>query len=988
MSFLRSGAVLAVSALAAAAQPVMDLTIDQIAIDSATPYKMYAIANRTLFSAEEITRNWTPVHIRPAGQPQPPVRQLALDPANSQILYAVTDIAEGGILKSVDSGRTWVPANRGLPTATGSAIASLQFLPNSPRTGYCLVGRGVYQTTDGAENWTLISTFPSEGSLLAVAPSQPEVMMYVIDNLVRRSTDGGKTWTIGNGGLPLKLTLSSVVTDLKFDPADAEIVYLAAVDIGGGQAGVHRSVNGGVHFTYVRPSLASQITFLPQNSKIVFVTTFEGPCYDVTLTGGSNWIRTCIAGATGALRLAHHTGNPEIMLAGAFNGPHRTTDGNKSWHNLAARVTPTLLQPSQPHVYNLTQGQSGRAVIPVQVAETPRWTVPVSVNAIGGPWLNVTGIGANTGFDAGVEVVAGNLAPGTYNGEIRIASTQTVNPSVTVPVRLNVLASPLPVPSYQIDTFAGSGFTGQIGDGGPAHLASLSNPDSLTLDADGKLLISDSSNQTIRAVDRDGIINRIVGTGQPGFAGDGNQALLAFLRGPRGMAFDSQRRLLLADGGNGRIRRVSLDNIIGTLASGVDNGRGVAVDSAGRVLVAVPGANAICAIDTDGKLSLYVGQPAFGQRVCGSVTPAIDTRLSGPTDVATDNRGNTYIADRENHRVLLITHDRQVRTVAGSGVAGFQGDSDDARASALNRPAAVAADELGNVFIVDGDNQRIRVATSDNRLRTIAGTGVAGFSGDGGPASRAQVRQPTDIIVGAAGTLFFTDTANFRVRRLIPAAATPAPEISAGGVVNAAYPSPRVAPGSLFTIYGSNLGTSATTTRVTVNGVNAPLTFVSAGQVNAQMPFETAAGEAQVVVTVNNAASRAAALSIASAGPGIFQFGTNRAVVQNADGSVNTEENPAAAGDPIVVYLTGQGHLDHPIATGATAPGDPLSRPTLPASARIGDREARILFLGMTPGFIGLAQANLIVPDLPAGDYPVLIAIGGVPSNGPVITIR
>jgi uncharacterized protein (TIGR03437 family) len=986
MSLRRFGALVLFSTLTAAAQPVMNLTIDQIAIDTATPYKMYVVASRTLFRAEEITRNWTPVHIRPAGQAQPPIRQLVLDPSNNQILYVVTDISEGGILKSADGGGNWVAANRGLPSTTGSAITSIQFLPAAPRTGYCLVGRGIYQTTDGAENWTLISTLPTEGTLLAVSPSRPDVMLYVSDNLVRRSTDGGKTWQIGNGGLPLRLTLSSIITDLKFDPGDSETVYLAAVDVGGGETGVHRSLNGGQQFAYIRPSLANQITFLPQNPKIVFVTTFEAPCYDVS-SGGSLWSRACIAGAAGALRLAHHRGNPEIMIAGAFNGPHRTTDGYKSWHNLAAPVTPTLLQPPAPYVYNLTAGQTGRAALPVQVGETSRWTVPVNIAATSAPWLNIMGAGTNTPFDASVEVSAGNLAPGTYNAEIRITSAQTANSSVTVPVRLNVLAAPLAGPSYQVDTVAGSGFTGQIGDGGPALLASLTNPDSLALDAEGKLFISDSSNQTIRAVDREGIINRIVGSGQPGFAGDGNQALLAFLRGPRGMAFDSQRRLVFSDAGNGRIRRVA-ENVINTVASGIDNGRGVAVDSAGRILVAVPAANAICAIDGEGRLSLFIGQPPFGQRVCGSVVPAIDTRLSGPTDVATDNRGNTYIADRENHRVLLVTADRQVRTVAGAGAAGFQGDSDDARSSALNRPSAVAADELGNIFIVDGDNQRIRMVTADNRLRTIAGTGAAGFSGDGGPANRAQVRQPSDIIAGPGGALYFTDTANFRVRRLMPVAAAPTPEISEGGIVNAAYPSPRVAPGSLFTIYGSNLGTSATTTRVTVNGVNAPLTFVSAGQVNAQMPFETAPGQAQVVLTVNNAASRAATVSIAGAGPGIFQFGTNRAVAQNADGSVNTEENPSAAGDPIVVYLTGQGHLDHPIATGATAPGDPLSRPTLPASARIGDREARILFLGMTPGFIGLAQANLIVPDLPAGDYPVLITIGGVPSNGPVITIR
>lgn len=192
------------------------------------------------------------------------------------------------------------------------------------------------------------------------------------------------------------------------------------------------------------------------------------------------------------------------------------------------------------------------------------------------------------------------------------------------------------------------------------------------------------------------------------------------------------------------------------------------------------------------------------------------------------------------------------------------------------------------------------------------------------------------------------------------------------------------------------LPTSLGGIRVLVNGTPIPLSVVvptSPGtQINAQLPYETALGAAQVVVERNGLASAPFAINVQAAAPGIFAFGENRAVVQNvrADGTltVNTADNPIAAGGLVIAYFTGQGALDNPVATGDIAPGAPLSAPRLPATVRVGDTPAEVLFLGMTPGQIALGQANLKIPaTLAPGTYPLVITIGGVASNGPVITV-
>lgn len=220
------------------------------------------------------------------------------------------------------------------------------------------------------------------------------------------------------------------------------------------------------------------------------------------------------------------------------------------------------------------------------------------------------------------------------------------------------------------------------------------------------------------------------------------------------------------------------------------------------------------------------------------------------------------------------------------------------------------------------------------------------------------------------------------------------------GVVNAAsFVANSVAPGELFSVFTSGLSVptlSATTipfpnslggVTVQVGGIGIPLLYVSPTQINAQMPYEVAPGQATLAVVVNGSSSLPIPLTIAASAPGLFTFPGGRGIVQNQDYTLNSATNPAKVGSVIVAYFTGQGALDTVISSGNPAPSNSLVRTTSVTSATIGGLSAQVLFSGLTPGFVGLAQANIVVPSLPTGDYPLAIAVGGFASNAAIISV-
>ena len=188
----------------------------------------------------------------------------------------------------------------------------------------------------------------------------------------------------------------------------------------------------------------------------------------------------------------------------------------------------------------------------------------------------------------------------------------------------------------------------------------------------------------------------------------------------------------------------------------------------------------------------------------------------------------------------------------------------------------------------------------------------------------------------------------------------------------------RVAAGSLVSIYGSGFNSDGTS--VTINGVAAPLLYVGSTQINLQVPFETASGNATVVVNSGGRQVASANLTIAPAAPGLFMLEQGRAAVLNQDASVNATTQPAAAASEIAVYLTGLGAVSQ-------SP-DGLSRVTSAVSATIGGRNAAVAFAGLAPGYSGLYQVNVIVPQLGRGDYPISVTVGGAASNTAIVSVQ
>jgi sugar lactone lactonase YvrE len=206
----------------------------------------------------------------------------------------------------------------------------------------------------------------------------------------------------------------------------------------------------------------------------------------------------------------------------------------------------------------------------------------------------------------------------------------------------------------------------------------------------------------------------------------------------------------------------------------------IAFDAAGNLYIAETAAHLVRRIDTAGVVVTLAGTGVEGD--AGDGGPATSARLDSPGGVGLDAAGNVFVADTHNHRIRRIAAATgTISTVAGTGMAGFAGDGGPATAALLDLPTALSVDAAGNLFIADTANHRIRKVTAAGVISTVAGTGVEGFSGDGGPATEAGIDSPHGLAVDTAGNLYLSDTGNGRIRRV--AAATGILTTVAGGGV-------------------------------------------------------------------------------------------------------------------------------------------------------------------------------------------------------------
>jgi uncharacterized protein (TIGR03437 family) len=564
---------------------------------------------------------------------------------------------------------------------------------------------------------------------------------------------------------------------------------------------------------------------------------------------------------------------------------------------------------------------------------------------------------------------------------------------------------------YVINTYAGNRTAGYSGDGGAPTSAQFNLPLGLALDSSGNLYIADSANQRIREI-TGGNITTVAGDGTIGFVSatttTKTAATSAEMDSPSAVAVDSVGDIFIADTANhvvwevvegstasavsvpaGTIIQIAGNNTGGYTGDGglaglaeLDSPTGVAVDSSGNVYIADSGNNVIREI-TAGIINTIVGGLP-GQF------------MNDPESVLVDSFGNLYISEQAGYKISKFSNGT-LTVLAGNGEIGYTGDNGPAIDASLNEPSGMALDSNGYLYFCDTINNVIRKISPDGIITTIAGIGIAGYGGDGGPASKAQLFNPRGIAVDASGNVYVADTVNYIVRVMKPQM----PAISSGAVVNAASFTAQVSPGGLATVFGSNFtGTgmdaiaglpvpsSLGGVSVQVNGVNAPVLYASFGQINFQIPWQTKAGSATVQVGINGFSSNKVNMTVQAAAPALFVQGTH-AVAENSDFTLNSASNPAKVGGTILAYLTGGGAVSNQPANGAPAgSGSDLSTVTSTVTATIGGQTAQVPFAGLAPGFVGLWQANVVVPSgLAKGDFPLIITVGGQASNSADVSV-
>jgi sugar lactone lactonase YvrE len=444
------------------------------------------------------------------------------------------------------------------------------------------------------------------------------------------------------------------------------------------------------------------------------------------------------------------------------------------------------------------------------------------------------------------------------------------------------------LPNGIITTVAGNGanapFGTYSGDGGPATNASLSYPEGVAEDAAGNLFIADAENQRVRKVNAAGTITTIAGLNYSNYSGDGGPATNAGLNFPADVAVDPSGTLFVADTGNNVIRVVNSNGIINTVAGndanppfGTYSGDGgpatnasfafpicIALDVNGNLLIADDYNDRIREVNTNSIVSTVAGNGSSSYS--GDGGPATNASLSGPTGAAVDAAGNLFIADGNSQRIRKVNPEGIIMTVAGNGTNAYSGDGGPATNASLSDPEGVAVDALGNVFIADTYNNRIRRVSTSGIINTIAGTGSSSYSGDGGPSTNASLWNPNSVRIDNSGNLLILDTLNQRVRKITntQGRALGLNEVTAANAGN-------------YQVVVTGTGGSVTSSVATLTVASSPLIYGTVPQSNRSVTlyFVSRPGSSNLVLCATNLAAPIVwqPLSTNVAGPdGDWQF--------------------------------------------------------------------------------------------------------------------
>lgn len=814
-------------------------------------------------------------------------------------------------------------------------------------------------------------------------------MFYASGLNVFRSTNEGQNFS-SYGQLRANSSANSGVTAIAIHPTNPNIL-LAGVAGSDSSVGLYRSTNGGGMWDRLLTGGTIGVRFNPYNPG----EAWAGDCcgnlsVSRSTNSGESWtevrinLDSRIVSPSAGPMIFSLPNNPSLLFTGTNQGFLRSENGGASF---ARRGTYTPWAAASVSLLSgrlLTrEATSAQVSFRIRGAEDARYTfseiVPVA-NTV--PWIVRTTISSSTVTSS---LSARTLAPGHYSEVLRIAITGAPNSPLEVPVEMTATSE------VRNSYF----YAGPLD--GPTLVGSLGTTPS------GNLVYS--TGLRILELPVQGPARLIAGGGSGGDGGRADQANLSSATNP---VYSPQGELFFAERTRSRIRRVSRDGIITTVAGGgtstptsglnptavrLGSPEHIAIDATGNLVFA--DTNRLWRI-ANNELQLLAGG---GFSTAGG-TIASGFSFSGPQGLAIAPDGRIFFTLSNSHAIFVLENNRVLQFAGNASQSGQSGDGGTAFLARFRNPSRLALGAAGDLFVADNNGTRIRRIRPDGRIEAVMGIDIPGNPGLCAVAESAPLSRVDSLLVRGR-TLLYADGARAQQILLLPGDTSgPVPNIPTNGIVHAASFAPEISPGALFSIFGERLAagqlaasavpwpTLLGSTAVCLDGHPVPLFFANPTQLNGQAPYEIRSGETGYLrVFTPGGVSEPLAVNLAPTAPGIFQYGESRAIAVNPDGRLNSPSTPVAPGQTVVVYLSGTGALDNPVRTAQPAPSSPLSRPTAPVSAAINGQDAPILFLGLSPGFIGLAQANLTIPNLAPGDYELIITIGTASSPAVRITI-
>lgn len=990
-----------------------DAHVIAVAVDPQDPNRIYASTNGGLLKTDNRGVTWEQLPIFPLGSRQPALQQIEFDLANTAVIYGWAPGSSSerrvGAWRSLDRGATWQRIIEPGTFPEGSELVRVLVAPTNASVLYAAVTFGAtestYRSANGGSTWTKAG----DGGARSVSTGTADTLYRSHLGNVYRSTNGaqswtliGQTWDVGN--------ILNGINAIAPSPTNPSILLASMTGPSGGSNGIFRSTNGGINWTRVRVGNFIGIKFSVTNPNQVIV----GDCCGLSLyysnDVGLNFesVSRDIEGSTSTLGLSMQRTSFDYVQAGQLiHGLNTTIGGGVAghatpsgiWSKFEGTYTPTAIPNMILDGGQLLSGDTSEGQLIVQIAVAERsgaGGLSIGEATATGPGTSVRIVQDGTNPDNPIPSVAvtrsaRNLGAGSYETSVTIPVSGALNQEVFIEGSLDVVDQP-----QSSGVFLGRGLPAGVFD----SVYSLA-------EGDGKVYMG--SFARILALDGKGGFQVVAGTGSSGFSGDGGPATEAQVSFVRAIALAPDGTLYFHDSSNRRIRRIAPDGTMSTVAGdpagassitdgaaldavGLLSAPGLAVRSNGELLLAH--SNRIWRIDGN-SFRTVVGGGTNGVQE-GALANTVS--LSGVNKIKLDEQGNIVFATAS--MLYRIRPNNTLQHLAGATFGEDKPGSLNARETALSIDAFAFGPD--GIYLVDRNSLTIKRVNEDATMDTVALNGMRGSASGCTGARYAPITSTTSdalafspdgtLLLGQSGLPRFWIPLSEQQSGIVPV-------VPAEGIVNAASFSRALSPGSLASVFGTDVAESEAAAAslplpaelgggvTCVAGQVAPMVFASPLQLNVQIPFGLEPGTHTLRAFNASGGTGSVAVNLQQASPEIFRS-NGRAVVINPDGSLNNTGNGVAPEEVVVAYLTGIGDVTPAVATGAANPGSPLAVPTEGTSATIGGVSATLEYLGMTPGYAGLAQANVRIPALPPGEHAIVLTVGSDSSEPLMLTVK